>query len=413
MLNGTSEKSNKYALRNNFVISKNTTVTDEKILLSMKNTPKDIRAKAVFEACAAHDLSLKKKITLNPRYKSYEKAIKNDTKRLESINKKLNLRKKNISELEIEKGLLEKSLTSLKNNLEYIPKFEAKTSSLCKRRRKDTYSHIFIPKSACKVDEKLWSIYPKYNSEKLLVKELLDAPTCDFQIRWNRKIDAWYIITSTEIENKILKDSSSKTVVIDPGVRTFLTCLNSDGQIEEIGKDWSLNIRLRNRIKKFDYCSSLSLSGRRGKERYITLKAKRSVELHRKKIQNIINELHKKTANYLLNNYDIIVLPKLRTKGILKKIGGIGKENNRNISFLSHCKFHDYLTWKATTKGKTVIDQNEAFTTKTCFECGKMNDIGGSKKYVCNFCGNTCDRDIQSCFNILTRYMSSYSSTTL
>jgi IS605 OrfB family transposase len=413
VLAGTSEKSNKYELRNKFVIKKGSSITDEKILLSMKKTPKDIRAKAVFEACTAHDLSLKKKSTINPKYKSQQQAINSESKRLESINKKINLKKKGFSELEKDREVLEKSLESLRKDLEFIPQFMAKISKLSKRRRKDTYSHIFIPKSACQVDDKLWSIFPKYNKEKLLVKEKLENVAHDFQIRWNRKLDVWHIVTCVEIENKKSDKNLSKTVIIDPGVRTFLTCLNSDGEVEEIGKDWSYDSRLKTRIEKLDYLSSLDLNlkGKRGKERHTTLKAKRGIELHRKKIQNIINELHKKTVNYLLNKYDIIVLPKLRTKTILKRIGGIGKENNRNINIISHCKFHDYLSWKASTKGKIIIDQNEAFTTKTCFECGKLNNIGKNKNYVCTFCNNSCDRDIQSCFNILTRYMSSYSST--
>jgi hypothetical protein len=80
------------------------------------------------------------------------------------------------------------------------------------------------------------------------------------------------------------------------------------------------------------------------------------------------------------------------------------------LNLLAHGKFHDYITWKAQTLGKVVVvEQDEAYTTQTCFECGVLNDIGSSKVYECKQCGQVTDRDIQSCFNILTRYMGSYS----
>jgi IS605 OrfB family transposase len=286
------------------------------------------------------------------------------------------------------------------------------------RALKNQYSHIFIPKIAVKIKSKSFNIYPTYEVGDIKTKKNLNKITSDFQIRWHRKLDVWHIITSEPIKNKKLdpKTSLCKTVVIDPGIRTFLTCLDSDGNIEEIGKDWykdDKDTKIKQRIEKMDKCANISLTGKRGQERHNSLKAKRNHDLHRRKLHNMIDDLHKKTSKHLLDNYDVIVLPKLRSKNMLKKHGGLGHINNRHISLLAHCKFHDYITWKAKTRGKIVIDQNEAYTTQTCFKCGLLNQIGASKDYACNGCKNTCDRDIQSCFNIMTRYMSSYSSTIL
>ena len=54
-----------------------------------------------------------------------------------------------------------------------------------------------------------------------------------------------------------------------------------------------------------------------------------------------------------------------------------------------------------------MIDQNEAYTSKTCFECGLLSDPGAGETYKCNHCDNVCGRDVHACFNILTKYMSS------
>ena len=95
---------------------------------------------------------------------------------------------------------------------------------------------------------------------------------------------------------------------------------------------------------------------------------------------------------------------------MVAKVGGLGKEFNRRAALLSPGRFFDYLKWKAELNGKIVIDQNEAYTSKTCFECGLLSDPGASETYKCNHCDNVCGRDVHACFNILTKYMSSYSS---
>lgn len=391
-LNGTEEKSNKYTLRNDLVISKDTKQTDAKILQSMEQTPKDIRAKAVFEACAAHDLSIKKQTTLNPKYVEIEKQLK------PRAAKKLTLEAK----------------LKLETDLKFTHKYQAKKSKLQFRKRKDQYSHIFIPKTAVEVKDKIFRVYKSYKIGDIKAQRSLKI-TADFQIRVNHRLDIWHVITSEEITAKA-PVKEAKTLVIDPGVRTFLTCLTSDGFIIEVGKNWSLDQKIKERILKLDRCSELlTPNGRmksgvlreiRGRERFTLLKAKREVHLHRRKLTNMINDMHKKTAAMLLDSYDVIVLPKLTGK-TLKKEGN--PKLNRNFNLLAHGKFHDYITWKAQTLGKVVVEQDEAYTTQTCFECGVLNDIGSSKVYECQNCGQVIDRDIQSCFNILTRYMGSYS----
>ena len=103
----------------------------------------------------------------------------------------------------------------------------------------------------------------------------------------------------------------------------------NDGKMENLGEKWVRKIKWRTQL--MDRCKAISLKGLRGGERFAMLKLKRKHHLHRRKIQNIVNEMHKKDALRLINDNDVIVLPKLRVKGILKKEGGIGQENNRFI----------------------------------------------------------------------------------
>lgn len=433
----TTNQANKYSIRNDLVIRKNTNVTDPKILLSMERTPKDIRAKAVFEACAAHDLSVRKMVTINPKYVSLERVIKAETKKkdkleasfekkrlkleeeiekFKDVKKSLQMRKDKL-QAETEKYLKAKEnlvdILSLEKDLEYTPKFMAKSSNLKLKSLKNQYDHIFIPKTAVKIRGRNMIVYPKYNLGDILLKKNIREITSDFQIRWTRRLDTWHIITS-EVVKVEPKSENGRTIALDPGIRTFLTGLGSDGRIHEIGKDWHLNKKIRDRISKMDRGESIRLEGLRGDERYTALKAKRSVGLHRRKLHHLIDDLHKKSAKFLTDNYDVIVLPKLRVKSLLRRsgtTGSLGSKTNRHINVLSHGKFHEYLSWRCMILGKIVIDQNEAYTTKTCYKCGIINEIGSSKRYKCEVCNNVCDRDIQSSYNIMTRYMSSYSST--
>lgn len=461
-LQGTTDKvyePDRNALRKKFVTKKDNTTENERLRKSFDLTPSEIRAKAVSECCQAHNLSISNKGVINPIYKSLQNLIEVEEKRLVKINSiqstydeylekheellgrmkdgsKQKLRKtetiaafKIKSELKYKKAISGKlDIDKLEEKLKHIPKFISKVSKLSFRRRKDQYEHIFIPKANAFVTNE-FVFDPETNTSAVtktdltIYKTLFGAPikvknnieiNHDFQIRHHKKLNVWHVITSEEtkcVENKMF----NQMISIDPGIRTFLTCVDQQGNVFEIGKDWSQNKKIKRRIDKMDKTKELSkmnIDGRRKKgfERIEALKAKKHHDLHRRKLFNMIDHMHKQTANALINNYDVIVLPKLRSKSILKSVDGLGKTVNRHISLLAHCKFHDYLRWKAALAGKIVIDQDESYTSKTCYTCGLMNDIGASKIYECGFCNNKCDRDVQSCLNILTKFMSRYSS---
>ena len=51
-----------------------------------------------------------------------------------------------------------------------------------------------------------------------------------------------------------------------------------------------------------------------------------------------------------------------------------------------------------------VVD--EAYTSKTCEECGYLHQkLGGNKTFECPKCGHTADRDLHAARNILLRYL--------
>ena len=73
----------------------------------------------------------------------------------------------------------------------------------------------------------------------------------------------------------------------------------------------------------------------------------------------------------------------------------------------SHFRFRTNLQNKAKSFPEVrVIETTEEYTSKTCGQCGKINDkLGGSKTFSCKACGFCSDRDFNGARNILIRHL--------
>jgi putative transposase len=75
----------------------------------------------------------------------------------------------------------------------------------------------------------------------------------------------------------------------------------------------------------------------------------------------------------------------------------------RNLMTFAHATFRVSLTSYAMARGVNVQITNESFTTKTCTNCGAMEDRGGAHKITCRKCQTTIDRDFAGARNICLR----------
>ena len=72
----------------------------------------------------------------------------------------------------------------------------------------------------------------------------------------------------------------------------------------------------------------------------------------------------------------------------------------------SHYRFRQRLLNKSREHSCKVIVCDEAYTSKTCGECGILNGrLGGSKVFKCETCKAQFDRDANGARNILLRYL--------
>jgi putative transposase len=101
----------------------------------------------------------------------------------------------------------------------------------------------------------------------------------------------------------------------------------------------------------------------------------------RGKIKNLVDELHKKTARFLVDNFDVILLPTFETSQMASKAKRrIKSKSVRQMLTLSHYKFKQFLKHKAFENSKVVLDVNEAYTSKTISWTGEIiHKLGGAK----------------------------------
>src|SRR5690606_25730404 len=111
-------------------------------------------------------------------------------------------------------------------------------------------------------------------------------------------------------------------------------------------------------------------------------KYKKLASRFREKAHNIEKDMQYKAANYLAKNFRYIFLPKLSTKQVVSGKKYKSPSLARAIYASSQYAFRQKLIMKAREYNSTVILCNEHYTSKTCTNCGNIDEnLGGKKLY--------------------------------
>lgn len=205
--------------------------------------------------------------------------------------------------------------------------------------------------------------------------------TCTLQYNANRNNFTLYV--PIDINEDINEEKNDKlNIGIDPGITPFLNGYTETHCIE-ICKN--IKDKIAPILRKIDKLQSVNRH-KGMKKRY-------------NKIENLINDLHWKTIEYLTNNYKVISLGNLSTKDI-SKCKHLNKMSKRLGFMLRLYVFRERLKYKCAIKGIKYINMKENMTTKLCSLCGFVNEIGSSKIYKCKKCKNEVARDLNSAKNI-------------
>lgn len=221
---------------------------------------------------------------------------------------------------------------------------------------------------------------------------------CPYGTQLVRDRRRWFAIVPEFVPKS--QTQQAKVIALDPGIRTFLTGYDGD-EVLEIGKgDIERVVRLCFHLD--DLISRAIHKSVKAKQRRSMLRAASRIRI---KIRNLVDEIHRQTASYLVHNYKVIFLPTFDTSEmVIKSKRRINKKSARSMLTWSHFRFKQLLKAMADRFGVLVVETNEAYTSKTCGQCGAVHaKLGGSKTFKCSICGQIADRDWNGAFNIMLK----------
>ena len=202
------------------------------------------------------------------------------------------------------------------------------------------------------------------------------------------KSQEWYITFLVEKEDTPLFSNNKPQVGIDLGLKEYATM--SDGtripnpriSNKSIDKLKTIQRRLSNKKR-----------GGRNRRRAKIKLARISEHIARQR-----DDFFHKTSHRLVNSYSFIAYEELKIANMMKN-----HHLARQITDVSWGNFTQYLCYKAESAGCRVVGVDPRNTTKTCSECGNIQDIELSERtFLCQKCGMSKDRDLNASINILT-----------
>lgn len=207
----------------------------------------------------------------------------------------------------------------------------------------------------------------------------------------------YFLFVSVDV---VVGDKQTDDVIsLDSGIRTFQTGYSPSYHTIEIGKDTAKV--LSKYIIRQDSLRSYMSSGL-NKRRY--QRCQNRFQKITERIHNLVNELHWKSINYLVNNYGLVLLSDFRVSELLKK-HSLNKWSKRIMTIQQHYKFKQRLTYKCKVNKVKLVVADESYTSKTCTNCGHLhNTLGANKTYECPSCSIKIDRDENGARNLLLKH---------
>ncbi len=258
------------------------------------------------------------------------------------------------------------------------------------RSRKDPVQSCYIPKSAVSSS----GIYHTILGEASFAEAL---PPRFGDCRLVFAYGDYYLTVPSNVPRQQV-ENQGRVVALDPGIRSFITFF-SETSFGELGSAANLKIqKLCFRLDKL--ISKFSKAKCKQKKRM-----KKAATRIRGKIKHLVDELHKKTARFLVDNFDVILLPTFETSQMSKKAKRrIRSKSVRQMLTLSHYKFKQFLKHKAFENSKVVLDVNEAYTSKTVSWTGEIvHNLGGAKFIKSKLDGRVMPRDWNGARGIFLR----------
>jgi len=208
-----------------------------------------------------------------------------------------------------------------------------------------------------------------YNGEKFNFNTI----ECDCRLQRTDGMYYLYVPELLLLNNE--EKEKNEQITVDPGIRKFGTGI-TENKVVKIGEGSGENIR-NYLLRKDKIINNENISK--------DIK-KKNEKIINKKITNLVNELHWKSIDYLVNNYKTVLIGDMSIKSIVSKTGNLNKMTKRIGLHLSFYKFHQRLKYKCDINKVKYGKIKEWMTSKICSMCGNINEnLGSSEIYTLIF----------------------------
>jgi len=362
------EKITFFDLRNKYVTAKN----NPNVEVWETETPKDIRAGAVSDVVN--------------NYKTSFSLLKN--RQISGFNMRFQSKKIKEPSIEIPLSAVKATIEKVKRTKEEIEIVQAKIAenkkaSEIKTKVKITKKDggIFIYKDIMKTKIKI--------SKRQLKKDIIIENDCRLQLKNNQ----WFLVAPINVKEEKI-EQKKEYCALDPGSRSFQT-IYSETSVEQIKINKEIIKKLQVKLDHFKSLRDKKLIQKqsfKNRERRIYIK-----------INNLMDELHHKTINYITKEYKSVIIPSFESQDMVKNSNN--RYLNRSLLQLKHYQFQQRLKSKCEIRGCRMEICTEEYTSKTCGRCGELNDVKALDVYSCNKCKLVIDRDVNGARNIYIKVL--------
>lgn len=229
----------------------------------------------------------------------------------------------------------------------------------------------------------------------------------------------YYATVLVESEKQALKPKTKQVVGIDLGLDSLMILSNGqkvnmvhfDTDARKQIRVWERKMarRRRNALKEIAFDKHDKVLFPRTSLRQFSRyqQARRTVAKLKRQVSGRRNDKLQKLTTQLVQDFDVIVVEKLNTQGMLKN-----HHLARAISNAGWGKLVTMLQYKCDWYGKQLIMVDPKYTSRICSACGQKNhqfdglsqhEWLAVREWQCPTCGTHLDRDINASQNILNR----------
>lgn len=272
------------------------------------------------------------------------------------------------------------------------------------------------------------------NFKKIVNKYLLNK---ECKLQYDFVLNKYYLYVVSKSDEYII-ENRKEICALDPGEKIFQN-LYSNELIGKLGDNMRIKIlKLQKQIKKYQSILDKH-KNKEGKHLKNSKSLKNKICKLYLKIKGYVNEVHKKSAKFLCENYENILIPEFKTKPMINKYK-IKTENERikkitdktkakielrqlgkriklsnNVKFVlsmqSHYKFKQYLKAIAKRYRTNIYEVDESYTSQCCTFCGILSkQYDNKREKTCTACNLKIDRDLNGSRNIYIKSLCSMPS---